>query len=480
MRSRRTQIDPGAGAGMLTELSIGCPSCAAPLQLDEDDVATTCPNCERAFLLTNEGRTPRYYLRPAIDTADAATRARAWLRDNGHRATHIGQGSWVMAPYWRCRAKALRWYSAQRQVPVGTPSPDDVFRDLAVRAMDFTFAASRFESGLDNLGTRPSMLTSYPYHDDVKEWAQVVHVRHTPPKARRVARQRIDAGTQPAGVTPLHERLTVVQEHLSILYFPFFVLLYQFRDHSRHVVIDGIDGSITMHGEIDAGSLSALSERGKMSEDEVRARDQLGTLSFIPAKCPVCRGNLDAEEQDRIRMCRTCNRAWEQRHEFLREVRQHVVDNGVNPEEGRLLPFWAIDVTTTGWSQATGPRNKKRMYVPAFENRHIERTCQLGIHLTRACPRFADLRWRGSMSGCTVTLGDATRMVWVMMGTMASADAQTFERFIEHGEVTFHEKRLLWIPFRTSGLYLREPLSGALVREASTRPWGPIDEEMAA
>jgi hypothetical protein len=70
-------------------------------------------------------------------------------------------------------------------------------------------------------------------------------------------------------------------------------------------------------------------------------------------------------------------------------------------------------------------------------------------------------------------------MAWVMLGAMTSPDAQAFRRFIERGEVDIEDAQLVWIPFRASGLYLREPVTGALVREASTRPW-EIQDLLAA
>jgi hypothetical protein len=78
-----------------------------------------------------------------------------------------------------------------------------------------------------------------------------------------------------------------------------------------------------------------------------------------------------------------------------------------------------------------------------------------------------------------VSSTDAKRMAWVMAGIMASADGETFARFLDKGRMEIDVGALMWIPLRTVGLYLREPVTGALVREESTRPW-PSTTELAA
>jgi hypothetical protein len=60
----------------------------------------------------------------------------------------------------------------------------------------------------------------------------------------------------------------------------------------------------------------------------------------------------------------------------------------------------------------------------------------------------------------------------VVLGSIASASPQTFETFLASGGIAVRAASLLWLPFRPSGIYLRENVSGAIVRDL------PVEVEM--
>jgi hypothetical protein len=110
------------------------------------------------------------------------------------------------------------------------------------------------------------------------------------------------------------------------------------------------------------------------------------------------------------------------------------------------------------------------VYVPAFDAWRAERLSQLAVHLTRARPSYAVQELPGPsrpavrLGGVTLGRRDAERLAWVVLGSLASVDASVFARFLERGSVETRAADLLWLPFHPSGLYLREPVTGALVR----------------
>jgi hypothetical protein len=481
---------------IVTELEVGCPSCGALLRTDENDTTIHCDHCGRDFLLTADGEAPSSYVPPRWTTDEAQARARSWLREEGHRATSVGQGRWLLVPYWRYRAKVFKWYAARRGSIRRTADSDDtnIFRDLMVRAFDFTLPASSFDTGLPCLGARDEILPARIMGPAVHDWAQLVDLAHDLDEARANARQRADSGTQPPGVQVQCERLTLLDEHLELLYFPFFVLDYQFRDKVRRVVVDGWNGTVCAH-------FDDLDELGDDAMPVPASRTApLGKTAFLPARCPVCLTEIVPSRFDRVHRCTSCQRAWEVAGPVAREIRQLAIDNGIEldvagaEEDGRLLPFWAIRAVISGWrigagdtptTDAAGSGDHINVFVPAFETLHIERMSQLGIHLTRACPDFPShptatiTTMTAVAANCAVSRVDAARMAWVILGAMASAEPAAFESFIEHGRVDIEDAHLLWIPFRTSGLYLREPITGALVRETSARPWDDVDLQAA-
>jgi hypothetical protein len=130
--------------------------------------------------------------------------------------------------------------------------------------------------------------------------------------------------------------------------------------------------------------------------------------------------------------------------------------------------------------------------VPAFEAWQVERLGHLGVHLTRAEPAYTTTAPRGGQAGdeaangtpslsIAVSLGrdDAERLAWVVLGSLASANPVAFDAFLASGGIAVRGAALLWLPFRQSGLYLREPVSGALVRDLPVEVEMPVLESSA-
>jgi hypothetical protein len=498
-------MPPGTLEYLLTELETGCPSCGAPLRIAEDDAAVDCSYCDRQLLVTRDGEVTRSYVAPRLDTDEAQSRVRAFLRAEGHRATHVGQGRWVLAPYWRYRAKAFRWYAGERTASgsgAAGGSDDDGFRDLLVRSFNFTLPASDFASGLEAIGDRDEVLVTHVADAITTRWAEIQPLSVGLEAARTIARQRTDRNTQPTVECVQGDRLTLLDEQLELIDLPFYVVDYQFRTLEHRVVLDGWSGKVTAHldgtrhpgttDEVagstsdDDGDVAAHGSAGDAPDgtDPHGTTGAIGTTAFLPARCPVCHGEMSLHRLDRVHVCASCHRAWEFEGPVAREVRHRLIDNAVDPAEtgearsARLLPFWAVRVTASGWQASVDQAGDQRLtvYIPAFDGRHIERLSQLGIHITRSRPDYGvHARWPVTPSGCTVGRADATRMAWVLLGAMASPDPGSFARFIESGAVDIEDTQLAWIPFRASGLYLREPVSGALVREVATQPWDAQD-----
>jgi hypothetical protein len=208
---------------------------------------------------------------------------------------------------------------------------------------------------------------------------------------------------------------------------------------------------------------------------------------FLPRLCPGCADDLRLEPHVSVHACVSCGRAWEVTGGTLREVRLQVAVTRASGPGAHYLPFWRLAVITRGVGPLPGippaPASPDgcdqflTVFVPAFESWQAERLNHIGVHLTRAHPelvlerpgpeildRERTAESRLTVPGVTLSRKDAERLAWVIVGSLASAEPNTFARLLDQGRVETASAALVWLPFRQSGLYLREPASGALMR----------------
>ena len=214
---------------------------------------------------------------------------------------------------------------------------------------------------------------------------------------------------------------------------------------------------------------------------------------FLPRLCPGCADDLLLEPNVSVHSCVSCGRAWEVTGGTLREVRLNVAVTRASGPGAHYLPFWRLEVITRGVGPLPGippaPASPDgcdqflTVYAPAFESWQAERLNHIGVHLTRAHPEYTlerpapELLDRGraaergfTVLGVTLSRKDAERLAWVIVGSLASAEPNAFARLLDHGRVETASAALAWLPFRQSGLYLREPASGAVMRALPVAP----------
>ncbi len=553
MRIRREERLPaGTRTGLDLRLIVSCPVCQAWVAIEEGAEATSCADCHEHYLLAPRAYPFAAVIAPQIDAIEARRQARSFLRSGAHRATQVGDGRWLLLPYWRYRAKSFQWIAGLRHAPPGTSGEE--FRDLRVQSFDLLIPAATRSLRPDDLPPRPGVVTAYPFSAQVTSGAHLEPVTVDPELARAFALAEVEGRSVPRGTPVVRRRLSLVGEELLLVYLPFFSLDYSFRDEAAEVIVDGVLGEVVAHRDIATASAlagpeaspapnpapdltssaeshptsSAESHLASSAESHVAssaapdgaasvAPADLGTLLaphrllalrrtaapveqpaapralFLPRLCPGCADDLHLEPHVSVHACVSCGRAWEVTGGTLREVRMHAAVTRASGPGAHYLPFWRLEVITRGVGPLPGispaPASPDgcdqflTVYVPAFESWQAERLNHIGVHLTRAHPEFVlerpapELLDREraaerelTVPALTLSRKDAERLGWVIVGSLASAEPNTFARLLDHGRVETASAALVLLPFRQSGLYLREPVSGAVMRALRVLP----------
>ncbi len=489
MRVRRAaEAQSGSRASFDLILTAACPRCQAPITVEEGTTAAVCPADRETFLVAPLTHPIEVVVAATVRTAEARHEARTYLRAGQHRATWIGRGGWRLLPYWRYRAKAFQWVEGLRQGPPGSAR---MYHDLEVRVFDLLLPASS-ASPID-LPPRPGTFAARILRPEMLTGVSLAPVELPEDAARVRGMSEVEVRTETAGPRLLKRRLTLVGEELLVVHLPFFSLEYRFQDELSEVLVDGILGGVAAHRKLDHPSMTSAPSKTPFRE---------ATPLFLPLACPSCKGSFNFVPGDRLHCCTTCGRAWESTDERMIEVAHRLaITAGAQAPGARYLPFWVVAAQAKGFKPfdvAAGEAGEIRVYVPAFESWQIEKLVHLGVRLTRARPRYPTLELGGakrgdehevagsgspaspsanlpSLTGATLRRQEAERLAWVILGSLASSDPSTFIAFMEDGSVVTGGAELHWLPFRPSGLYLHEPLSGALVRPSNLGE--PVSED---
>lgn len=444
-----TPAPQGDAASVVVATS--CPRCGAPLELGETANATRCGHCRAHLAVTGRGHTLSYQITPSVAPAEARSLVRfAQPNDGAHR--HVGDPRLFLFPYYRLTGIELRWTRApepERQRPRAAPRFANGETELLVIATAIArqprplhapvFSGRWIERNVTacdaaglasySLGIRPSALRLELFRPDPA--ATVV----APTRAADSALD-LEPGTTSDDAALLHT--TMLARHLSVIYFPYWVVEVGAADRRRCVIVDGTASSIVAD-DVEPEALARLASPGAQA---------VRTLGFRPLVCPNCGWDLPEDPDQVVFHCKACTRAWQLSGDALAPIPYVVGPIPAGTEsEHEMLPVWILE--------RAGSATHERVFAPAFHFRNLRRAVDLGQSLTRVAAEPPDL------ADCELTLGRCH---------LDRADGAAFARFVLAGlqsdgrppeeRCTAPAPTLAWLPFRIGPYALHELRTG--------------------
>lgn len=327
---------------------VSCPSCGAPISLHDESWIASCVACGERHLFDRDRVVA--HLEPHQVSLEEATGAiKRWLREKKHRATALGAVTAVLVPYWRLRSVVLDWVR-----PTGFGEAADGSRGQAVREV-----LGALIPAIETGGPVP-----FPVGAELEDGETFPLRNGFVPDEVKVARLHGDPGRETdfshrfarvvGTEAPDRDRQRVtLDERISLLYRPFHIMSYRFRDESYSVVGCGRTGRVLGRAE---GDLLTRLDLGPAEERITTA----GAPDMVPLGCPECGEPIASARDASVFHCRPCGHYW--RPDGLKLV---PVDQVYVHGDGLALPFWRVDCRRVG--DASGPeRELPPVYVPAF------------------------------------------------------------------------------------------------------------------
>jgi hypothetical protein len=229
---------------------LSCPNCGGMVPIPEGQVIVRCPFCDLRSMVRGETGVQRYQLQRRIDREQANQSLRKFLsgrsaiaRDAASKAELV-EAFVAYLPFWTGWTRVLAWIFGQKQVGSGDNKHYEPREIRVVQEMIWNGAACDVgefgveEAPLTNQPLQPFDVTSL--HAD----GMVFEPTGSVTEARQLAEASYQAGVQNSARLDRMGQTFIryMRKLLGIVYYPLWVLRYQYRGRSFQVVVDGDSG----------------------------------------------------------------------------------------------------------------------------------------------------------------------------------------------------------------------------------------------
>jgi hypothetical protein len=228
-------------------LSMSCPSCGGAVSVPEGARITSCPYCSLMLAIEGEKGVSKIMLKNKLDKAKAEDVARGWMtgglkaRDLRVKA-QITECYPIYIPFWKLHGRAAGWVCGYREEQHDKHTDRIPMERIVLKEFDWNGAACDIgDIGIEHLSNLDgeAML-----HDEGS--IPTFEVTTSPTDAAALGANGIRKGAvNSAGVE--HEtyiNMHVFPKDLVLLYYPVWILRYQYMGRMYFVTIDGITSKV--------------------------------------------------------------------------------------------------------------------------------------------------------------------------------------------------------------------------------------------
>jgi LSD1 subclass zinc finger protein len=459
-------------------VSASCPSCGAPFELLEGANVARCSYCDLPLLFQSQKNILRYYLEPKFKKRSIPFLVDRFRKERGLSLPKRLEGIQLLyLPFWRFTAQAFYTiveqpsFSAIPAAPEVEPPTEEVF----TKDWDVNFSAHRSNDlGVATLGMRPDWLKLKILTDEahLRELGSVLSVEMDSSAAREKALRSLGFYLDGKKAPEDELILQLVEERLSLIYFPLWVVNFAAAEGKLFHVIDGITKRILTEGSGDF----------ELSKNRRGDAERFHPLNIVPHRCPNCGWDLPVAPFHVVFPCQNCERIWK-----LEEGTYHkITGEAAKPKQECQMaeskspdyhPFWVFEMKAKdGGSASIGDifkvlpseiglfsvKDKSKpflFHIPAFEMKNLVKLPDLGLAFIRTQPDFeTESVKREKLKGVFLTEDDAKKMADILWLRLVSRKANLELDDWKHPE--FLNGRIAWFPCCQEGAFLTDGLTG--------------------
>jgi hypothetical protein len=454
------------------KVTASCPSCAAPLEFLEGSNVSVCPFCKLHLLFQSPDKVLKYWLEPKLTQKEVTFVVDRFRKEKNQTLTNrIDEIKRYYLPYWRSSAQVF--YTL---LDFSFTSCLEEEKELAIstKEWDINFPAHvTNDLSLDTLGMRPDWLKLKLLTDKslLKE-AEVLSLELSSSQAKEKALKSLDFFMGNKKKSDQELILKLLDENLSLIYFPLWVVNFIASGEKTFQIIDGITSRVI--------SQSSGVFQPKVNGDKEAAG--LTPLEILPHRCPNCGWDLPADPFHLVFPCENCQKIWLVSQNDYQLISGEIVkpeleesSNQTKPSE--YYPFWVFQTRThieknfsiqklselfpseIGWFKVKDKSRPFLFYIPAFEIKNLNKIPEIGLAFTRTQPELeTEIRENLKLAGAVRSDEDARKLAELLW--IGLVHSKQFLQFEEWKEIVLENPRLIWVPYSQEGSFLKDSILG--------------------
>jgi DNA-directed RNA polymerase subunit RPC12/RpoP len=238
----------------MVEISIGlsCPACGGAISVVEGENTIVCPYCGSTLYIEGDNGVSTLAFKNQLTRDKVVQSSQGWWR-RGWKARDLGRVGKITEvypiylPFWRSSTRVAGWicgYEERRHTDSkGNVRTERVPKEVMV-LQDYPFSEIASDPG--DLGIRTlrnfSGETGFADFDLIPTFESTTSKDDAVSHAEADALKRARSGARVPHVTM--ERLHVFPKHLTLVYYPVWVVRYEYRDRMYMATVDGVTGSV--------------------------------------------------------------------------------------------------------------------------------------------------------------------------------------------------------------------------------------------
>lgn len=241
---------------------LNCPNCGGMVNIPEGQAVVRCPYCEMRSLVRGERGMRRYQVRQRIGRENASQALKHFFSKNwaiardAARQAHLTDIFQVYLPFWCVWGRAAAWAFGQKKVGSGDRSRYEPREIRIVQEMTWNGPACDVgEFGVTRIDLPDQALE--PFDPDALHAVGLVFEPVGSFSAARAAAE--DQFQEQVRRKAALDRLSQLfvryfRRRFGLVYFPLWILRYQYRGRSFQVVVDGYSGKV-LYGKAPGNTL---------------------------------------------------------------------------------------------------------------------------------------------------------------------------------------------------------------------------------
>lgn len=454
------------------KVSARCPSCGAPLELQEGANVSRCPFCNLPLLFQAPNSILTYYLEPQVNQREIPFRLDRFRKDNGESLSRrVDEIKLYYLPFWRFTCEI---FYTQVDDSSTEPFQEKTEAEILTKDWDINFPANDSNDfALSTLGLRPEWLKLRLLTDkNLIKTGHVLTLELDSSSAKEKTLKSLQLLMENKKSSGKELVLKLLDESLSLIYFPLWIANFIANDGKYHQIIDAITGRTLMHS----------SGYFELKENLTRETKEISTPKIMPHRCPNCGGDLPVTPFHLIFPCENCSRIWELSANGYLPIKGEIA-KVKNPELNKpsksvcYFPFWVFQArpakekdfpiqklvelipSEIGWFKVKDKSKPFLFYVPAFEIKNLSKVPALSLVLTRTQPDLETEIWeKTKLNGAVMSVEDAQKIAQILWIHLISEKVNL--PLDEWKELILEKGKIVWYPYYEECNFLEDLVTG--------------------